>query len=296
MTTADYLNQLEQDREDLVDNLETQGITGLTGDETFTELVPEVLNISGGADLTNYFDNSVNLDSNNNIRNLVKKLISPITLNGNYPPSFGTLPKLIEIPDIILNNVNNLNGCFSGCKLITTIPLFDTTGVTSMRQMFNNCSALTSVPLLNTSSVTDMYQMFNSCTNLESVPLFITTNVTNMNSFISWCTHITAIPQFDTSSVTDMRNMFNGCSALTTIPLLNTSSVTNMQNMFSSCNALNTTSLDNMLQMCINATNYTETKTLYWLGVQTGAFGYPTATIQALPHYNDFISAGWTIS
>ena len=48
MTTADYLNQLEQDRHDLVDNLETQGITGLTGDETFTELVPEVLNIQTG--------------------------------------------------------------------------------------------------------------------------------------------------------------------------------------------------------------------------------------------------------
>lgn len=49
MTTADYLNQLESDRQDLVDNLETKGITGLTGNETFTELVPEVLNISGGS-------------------------------------------------------------------------------------------------------------------------------------------------------------------------------------------------------------------------------------------------------
>ena len=39
-TTSDYLNQLETDRQDLVDNLETQGITGLTGDETFTALVP----------------------------------------------------------------------------------------------------------------------------------------------------------------------------------------------------------------------------------------------------------------
>ena len=48
-TTSDYLSQLQQDREDLVDNLETKGITGLTGDETFTELVPEVLNIQGGS-------------------------------------------------------------------------------------------------------------------------------------------------------------------------------------------------------------------------------------------------------
>lgn len=48
MTTSDYLEQLQQDKEDLVDNLTTKGITGLTGNETFTELVPEVLNIQSG--------------------------------------------------------------------------------------------------------------------------------------------------------------------------------------------------------------------------------------------------------
>lgn len=48
MTTSDYLEQLQQDKSDLVDNLTTKGITGLTGDETFTELVPEVLNIPSG--------------------------------------------------------------------------------------------------------------------------------------------------------------------------------------------------------------------------------------------------------
>lgn len=32
----------------MVDNLEEKGITGLTGDETFTELVPEILNIPSG--------------------------------------------------------------------------------------------------------------------------------------------------------------------------------------------------------------------------------------------------------
>ena len=45
MQTSDYLEQLVQDRDDLVTNLTTQGITGLTGDETFTELVPQVLDI-----------------------------------------------------------------------------------------------------------------------------------------------------------------------------------------------------------------------------------------------------------
>ena len=61
MTTSDYLEQLVQDRDDLVDNLTTKGITGLTGDETFTELVPEVLNIpSGGGSVeekdVNFYD------------------------------------------------------------------------------------------------------------------------------------------------------------------------------------------------------------------------------------------------
>ena len=63
-TTSDYLTQLQQDREDLVDNLETQGITGLTGDETFTELVPEVLNIQTGGGSPNLQTKSVTITTN----------------------------------------------------------------------------------------------------------------------------------------------------------------------------------------------------------------------------------------
>ena len=47
-TIAEQLTQLTSDRDDLVTNLTTQGITGLTGDETYTELVPKVLDISTG--------------------------------------------------------------------------------------------------------------------------------------------------------------------------------------------------------------------------------------------------------
>lgn len=45
-TINEQLTQLASDRDDFVDNLEAKGITGLTGDETITELVPEILNIS----------------------------------------------------------------------------------------------------------------------------------------------------------------------------------------------------------------------------------------------------------
>ena len=54
-TINEYVDQLKSDRVDLVDNLETQGITGLTGDETFTQLVPRVLDIStGGGQIIQY--------------------------------------------------------------------------------------------------------------------------------------------------------------------------------------------------------------------------------------------------
>lgn len=61
-TIAEQLTQLESDRQDLVSNLQTKGITGLTGDETFTELVPEVLNIQtggGSSDLDKLIDGSI---------------------------------------------------------------------------------------------------------------------------------------------------------------------------------------------------------------------------------------------
>lgn len=47
-TVEEQLTQLVSDRDDLVTNLTTKGISGLTGEETFTELVPEVLNIPSG--------------------------------------------------------------------------------------------------------------------------------------------------------------------------------------------------------------------------------------------------------
>lgn len=141
--------------------------------------------------------------------------------------------------------------------------------LTSTRNMFSYFSSLTEVPLFDTSNISDMQSMFSNCSSLTSIPLFNTSNVTRMKS------------------------MFSNCTSLTSVPLFNTSNVIDMNNMFGQCRLLTDESLDNILQMCINAKNYTATKTFQGVGFNVN--NYPASRIQGLPHYQDFIDAGWTI-
>lgn len=134
---------------------------------------------------------------------------------------------------------------------------------------------------------------FAKCAGLENIPLLDTSNVTNMSYAFQGCTSLISFPQIDTSNVTDMTNMLKGCTNLENLPILDTSSVTSMNWMFSSDKNLSDESLDNILQMCINATNYTENKTLYNLGISTN--DYPMSKFEALPHYQEFRNAGWKV-
>ena len=142
-----------------------------------------------------------------------------------------------------IGDVTNIQGMFSRCTSLTTVPLFDTSSISNMSSMLQGCTALTSVPLFDTSSVSNISSMFSGCTSLTSVPSFDTSSVTNMNSMFNNCSSLTSIPLLDTSSVTSMQNTFKGCTALTSIPLLDISSATSMQNMFAGCTSLTTVPL-----------------------------------------------------
>lgn len=96
--------------------------------------------------------------------------------------------------------------------------------------------------------------------------------------------------QLDTSNVTNMSYLFSGCTNLTTIPLLDTSKVTNMQYMFDDCINLTDESLNNILMMCKNATSYTDTKTLKYLGLISAQAN----KCKTLSNYQAFLNAGWT--
>lgn len=113
---------------------------------------------------------------------------------------------------------------------------------------------------------------------------------TSLSSFFSSFEHLVKVTLFNTSKITNMSYMFYGCGDLQIIPVFDTSLVTNMQNMFYNCNKLTSESLNNILQMCINATSYTGTKTLAQLGLSSTQ----ATTCQGLSNYQAFLAAGWT--
>ena len=236
--------------------------------------------------------------------------ISSVT---NMRMMFYNCLNLTTIPLLDTSNSTNMQHMFSGCKNLTTIPLLNTSNVTNMEDMFYNCPNLTTIPLLDTSKVVYMGSMFGYCTNLTTIPQLDTSNVTNMDSIFSGCSHLTnvpllntskvtqlryafascesltEIPQLNTSSAASMAQMFRDCTNLTTVPLLNTSKVEYMEEMVYGCTNLSNESLNNILAMCKNATKYTGTKTLKFIGLTS-----EQANIcKTLSNYNAFTSAGW---
>ena len=145
-------------------------------------------------------------------------------------------------------------------------------------------------PLLDTSNVTNMNSMFRYCYNLIEVSSLNTSNAISMNGMFFGCESLIIIPQLNTSNVTNMDQMFFGCTSLKSIPLLDTSNATTMNYMFRDCTSLSNESLNNVLAMCTNATSYTGTKTLKYIGINTTQ----ATTCQSLSNYSAFTAAGWT--
>lgn len=200
--------------------------------------------------------------------------------------------QLIYMPLVDTSNATKTDNMFFECTLLKYVPLLDTSKVTSMYQMFKSCSNLIEISLLDTSNVSNMSNMFNDCGSLKSVPAFNTQNATDISYMFSSCSSIQEIPLLNTSNVTNMTYLCGSCTNLTTVPVLDTSKVTNMSAMFIFDKKLSTNSLNNILQMCINATSFTGTKTLVYLGLSKS--NYPASIIESLSNYQAFIDAGWT--
>lgn len=171
-------------------------------------------------------------------------------------------------PTQVVNTKNQINSNYDYAKEIqdTWIPS------TNLDGKYNANTTIGYMPTVDTSTATNMYHMFWGCLNLYG------------------------IAPLDTSNVLNMSEMCRNCSNLIDFPLIDASKLTSdskKNNMFANCAKLSDKSLDNILQMCIGMTSLvsTATKTLASIGI---ANTY-TSRIQALPHYQAFLDAGWTI-
>lgn len=124
----------------------------------------------------------------------------------------------------------------------------------------------------------------------DGTPLIDTHNITSMMDWLMNHFYLRSVPAIDTSNVTNMKEMFMQDSGLVSVAVLDTSRVTNMQWMFSDCGSLSDWTLNNIMQMCINAVNVTSNKTLKYLGLTSSQASKCTE----LSNYSAFTAAGWT--
>ena len=184
---------------------------------------------------------------------------------------------------------------FMGNKHIKHIPKINTSNMTDVYGMFSDCTAIETIADIDTSSATELTTLFSNCPKLKYIPNIDTSNATSLWMTFAGCETITTVPQLNTNKVTDMRDTFGGCINLIDIPVLDTSSVTQFGSWrygstFGNCNSLSNDSLNNILQMCINAVSYTGTKTLKYLGLTQAQ----ATTCTTLSNYAAFTAAGWT--
>lgn len=154
-------------------------------------------------------------------------------------------------------------------RYMSMFPQVDTSNLTILS--FYNCSYLLAISdNLDYSSITT----FNNFCNSTSI--FNAPKIKNFPSAVRNCT-----------------SMFAYCNRLVKVPIYDLTNVTNVYNMFYTCNRLDDESLDNILQSLILATGVSN-KTLNNVGINNSS-RYPVSRMEALPHYQDFIDAGWSL-
>ncbi len=195
-TTSEYLQQLQTDKQNLVDNLVTKGVSA-TSDETFTSLVPKVLDIqSGGSDVEitdcfYLFYGNHRLDS---LEDLLKLCKQPTDCSYMFYNSSNLTS--VDLSNLDTSNCTNFRNMFDRCTNLTTVNLknVDVSKAQYLIEMFSQCSSLQSIDVsgFDTSNITHASNMFNGCSSLESIDL----------------------SNWDASKITSNNNMFMGCSNL----------------------------------------------------------------------------------
>lgn len=120
---------------------------------------------------------------------------------------------------------------------------------------------------------------------------FLTADFSNVYDLQIAFPEIQNIPVLETGNARYLS--FTNCTNLVTLPVLKTGNVITMSDGFTGCTSLSNESLNNIMQMCINATHY-ETG-LYDRRLSTIGLTEEQAEIcKTLSNYQAFLDAGWT--
>ena len=264
-TTEQYLNQLQSDKQTLVENLKNKGIEA-TNEETFTTLVPKVSEIE--------------------------------TSGGKYAPRRITFSQYTgeeldsEIANLDTSNITSMAGMFMGSENLKSLDLsnFDTSNVADMSNMFSSCKKLENLDLSNfdTSNVTNMSNMFSTCYKLKNpnIKNWDVRKVVNAGNLFNNCDALgdVNLDNMNFESCTSFGGMFNNCDGTDNVSMknVNMSKVESLSyfaaNMTGRPISLDMTgcdmqSVNNMNVFCSTATNLTNLV----LGINLGK-GYTQKT------------------
>lgn len=178
---------------------------------------------------------------------------------------------MLKNAKLTLSASGSMQYAFADCSRLERIEDgLETSDVTSFSEAFRACSSLLYLYELDLTSCTTCYRAFYNCTSLYSAPYL--NNIRTGGNF---------------------QQMFWNCSSLKVLPPYNLGSPSNLTNMFQGTGSnLEEASRSNILYM-LAACTYSGTKTLAHLGFTASM--YSAASWQALPGYNSFVTAGWSI-
>lgn len=187
-------------------------------------------------------------------------------------------PAVKEVDLTTSNALTNLNGAFAGCTMLTKCHITTVASNVDLYNAFYGCINLEDLQIdtIDLSSCRQIEKTFGNCSKLVS----ITDIVGNSIGYQMY----------------NVGHAFENCTLLEDIPLMDLSGITDgngnrIADIVKGCPNLTDDSLDNLLQSCISS-RFTGTKTLYYLGLREE--DYPTARLEALPHWTDFTQAGWS--
>lgn len=213
--------------------------------------------------------------------------------------------ELSEVAPLDLSNCETATDLFTNCTNVPKIILNNVNAMTSWYYPFTGCKALKHLEINGDMKITSHGSLFDTLENVEYIGPLSASLLTSAARLFQDCKALLVAPTLNFPSNLSFMNTFSGCESMTTVEVLDTSKIGTstsyghvgseeycMDGMFEGCVSLSEESLNNILQMCINAVNVTtaDYKTLAHIGL-TSAQATVCAT---LSNYEAFIAAGWT--